>query len=114
MWIPQIRPKNTVVIPEDSVFEVVDPKGGTVLSYHHKGNQDCLVRYAHATSPVPVKLWITVNKELIDIVYIGAGVFSWWQQGATAMLRRPLKDGDHLEVQSDGPCALRIDWELGN
>lgn len=67
--------------------------------------------YACVTAPSVIECAVTIDGELVDLVYAGnGGSHSWWTAAGGRLMCRPLPPGGTLEVRLSGPGAFRIDW----
>lgn len=86
------------------------PEGG-VYEVTNDGDAVCEPRYACVTAPSIVKVKVSVEGTLVDVVYAGAGgSHSWWKEAGGGLLKYPLKVGRTLRVEFSGACAFRVDW----
>jgi hypothetical protein len=89
---------------------------GLIYEYTNTGAAPRNVRYASITAPGVVRCEVSVNSEVIEIVFAGqGGSHSWWQQAGGPLLppdRFPngLPPNSTLQIWSSGPAALRVDW----
>lgn len=88
------------------------PAAGIVVAHINETEAHEDVNYASVTAPELVYVEVRIDGRRHDGVWVGPGSsHSWWTPAGGKLLdHNGLDPGQALEIESTGPCALRIDW----
>ena len=97
--------------PKSGVYECDSVLGGLVYEYTNQLETSVDIEYASFTAPIVTKCIITIDNNVVDTVWAGAGgSHSWWHLAGGRLLRYPLKPKQTLKVVLSGIGAFRISW----
>lgn len=86
--------------------------GGVLLDHVNKTELSQDTSYASLTAPKVVRCVVTIDDEVIETVFAGAGgSHSWWTgAGGKLLPAQGLRPRERLVITVDGPAALRVEW----